>query len=535
MVLTSLDIKSAFVRFDELITTYRSALNGLNVYPVPDGDTGSNMSGTIRRVMAELDGTESMQEVMSAISHGSLMGAKGNSGILLSVILSGLAETFSDHHSIDMAQFTEGLARASDSAYRAVATPVEGTILSVIRESSEEASESSCADLTELADAVFRRAVDALARTPEALPILKQAQVVDAGGAGLVLLFAALAEAASVASVELPHDLLTAEAQLDQIDSAPPVSELRYEVMFFLDSTDEGMETFRARWAELGDSIAVVGGKGTWNCHIHTDTIGPAIEAGIAVGTPSDIRVTDLTESPGMLEAEEIFLPRDEASVAPIGIVGVVNGDGLVAVFRDLGVQGIVRGGQSMNPSTEELLAAVEAVPASEVILLPNNKNIVPVAEQIDNLSPKNVRVVPTRSVPQGITAMLGYTTASDDIEETAETMAAAASSVMVGEVTSAVRNARVGDLVIAKGDWIGLADGTIVVNGPDVESVLRGLVAELMPPANPEIVTLYTGIDASLPATKSLEAYLSELHPEVELVIIPGGQPTYPYLISVE
>jgi dihydroxyacetone kinase-like predicted kinase len=188
-----------------------------------------------------------------------------------------------------------------------------------------------------------------------------------------------------------------------------------------------------------------------------------------------------------------------------------------------------------MNPSTEELLAAVESVPAKEVILLPNNKNIVPVAEQIDQISPKKVRVVPTRSVPQGVTAMLGYTTASDDIEETAETMAAAASSVMVGEVTSAVRDARVNDLTISKGDWIGLADGAIVVNGPDVESVLRGLVAELMPPANPEIVTLYTGIDASLPATKSLEAYLSGLHPEVELVVISGGQPTYPYLISVE
>ncbi len=535
MTLTSHDIKSAFVRFDELITTYRSALNGLNVYPVPDGDTGSNMSGTIKRVMAELDGTESMAEVTNAIAHGSLMGAKGNSGILLSVILSGLAETFSDHHAVDVQQFKAGLARASDSAYRAVATPVEGTILSVIRETSEEAEANGYSNLAELAEAVFRRSVDALARTPEALPILKQAQVVDAGGAGLVLLFAAFAEAASVNPVDLPHELLTAEARLDQIEGAPPVSELRYEVMYFLDSTDEAMETFRNRWAELGDSIAITGGKGMWNCHIHTDEIGASIEAGIAAGTPSDIRVTDLTENPGVLETEDVFLPRDEVAVAPVGVVTVVNGHGLVDVFRDLGVQGVVRGGQSMNPSTEELLAAVEDVPAKEVILLPNNKNIVPVAEQIDQISPKTVRVVPTRSVPQGITAMLGFTTASDDIEETAETMAAAASSVMVGEVTSAVRDARVGDLVISKGDWIGLADGAIVVNGPDVEAVLRGLVAELMPPANPEIVTLYTGVEASLPATKSLEAYLSELHPEVELVVIPGGQPTYPYLISVE
>lgn len=537
MALDYHDIKTAMVRFDELITTYRGALNGLNVYPVPDGDTGSNMAGTVKRVMAELDGTESMADVADAISHGSLMGAKGNSGIILSVILSGLADAFSKHDSVDVAEFTHGLVNASASAYHAVATPVEGTILSVIRESSEEAETIAASDMSSLLDAVFRRSVDALARTPEALPILKQAGVVDAGGAGLVLLLAAFAETAEVESLELPQHLLTAVAHLENIDmsAVPAVSELRYEVMFFLDATEQGMTRFRTEWDELGDSIAISGSKGKWNCHIHTDHIGPAIEAAISVGTPSNIRVTDLTEDAGVHSGDDLFLPRDEAAIAPIGVVAVVNGPGLVAVFRDLGVQAVVRGGQSMNPSTEELLSAVESVPAKHVILLPNNKNIVPVAEQIDNLSAKTVRVVPSRSVPQGITAMLGYTTASDDVEETAETMAAAASSVMVGEVTVAVRDARVGDLVISAGDWIGLADGAIVVNGSDVESVLRGLVAELMPPAHPEIVTLYTGLDASLPATKSLEAYLGELHPEVDLVVVAGGQPTYPYLISVE
>ena len=537
MLLTSHDVKTTFFRFDELIRTYRSALNGLNVYPVPDGDTGSNMAGTVKRVMAELEGAESMSEVTRAIAHGSLMGAKGNSGILLSVILSGIAETFSDFVEVGSPQLQAALSTATEAAYKAVETPVEGTILSVMREAAEEASEFNGAGLTDLVSAVYARSVDALARTPDALPVLKQAQVVDAGGAGLMLLFAALAEVATVTQVDLPLDMLTAVAHLDQIDgdSAPAVSELRYEVMFFLEAEAESMEGFRSTWAGVGDSIAVVGGGGTYNCHIHTDDIGAAIEAGVVAGRPTDIRVTDLTESPGLGEPDDVFLPLDEAAVAPIGVIPVAVGEGLIEVFRSLGVQGVVTGGQSMNPSTEDLLAAVDSVPADHVVLLPNNKNIVPVAEQIDQLSQKSVAVVPTRSVPQGIAAMLAFTTASEDLEETTEEMAAAASSVMVGEVTRAVRDAVVGDLRIVKGDWIGLADGAIVVAHSDVEAALRALVAELLPPADAEIVTLFTGLDASIPATKSLEAYVSESHPAVEVVVIEGGQPTYPYLISVE
>ena len=533
MLLTSADVKSVFVRFDELITVYRSALNELNVYPVPDGDTGSNLAGTVRRVIDELEGTETMQSVTDAIAHGSLMGAKGNSGILLSVILSGMAEAFGGLETIGAAEIKRALSLATDSAYRAVAKPVEGTILTVVREASE-AADGEDGDLGALVSAVYGRSVEALARTPEALPVLQQAGVVDAGGAGLILLFAAFAETAGH-EVSLPDHLLTAHAHLERIeeDAAPSVSDLRYEVMFFLDSDDEAIEVLKDRWVDLGDSIVITGSGGIWNCHIHTDHIGPSIEAGIEAGKPSDIRVTDLRESIG--RHEPVFLPLDEASVAPIGVISVVAGDGLIEVFRSFGVQGVIRGGQSMNPSTEELLAMVEAIPAPEVILLPNNKNIVPVAEQIDNLSTKSVHVVPTRSVPQGVAAMLAYSTASTDLLETAEEMAAAASSVMTGEVTRAIRDAHVGDLSISAGDWLGLADGTIVVAGPDLEAVLRALVAELMPVESAEIVTLYTGVGAAPHATKSLQAYLDELHPEVEVTVVDGGQPTYPYLLSVE
>lgn len=535
MVLTSHDVKSVLVRFDELIRTYRSALNDLNVYPVPDGDTGSNMAGTIKRVMAELDGAESMPEVTTAVSYGSLMGAKGNSGILLSVILSGIADSFADHSEVDGARLRHALGAATTAAYAAVQTPIEGTILSVMREASEEASSFIGEGFTDLAAAVFDRAVDALARTPDALPVLKQAQVVDAGGAGLVLLFAALAEIAAVPDVSLPHEMLTAQAHLDEIADAPPVSELRYEVMFFLEADDSVMKEFRGTWAEVGDSIAVVGGKGTYNCHIHTDRIGAAIEAGVVAGRPSDIRVTDLTESEGLHETNDDFVPNDLAARAPIGVVSVVTGSGLVEIFKNQGVQGIVSGGQSMNPSTEDLLAVVEAIPAQQVVLLPNNKNIVPVAEQIDQLSQKSVEVVPTRSVPQGVSAMLAYLTISTDLAVTAEEMAAAASSVIVGEITRAVRDASVGDLQINKDDWIGLADGAIVVAETDLEDALRALVAELLPPRDAEIVTIFTGLEASTPATKSLEAYLSETCPGVTVDVQDGGQPTYPYLISVE
>jgi dihydroxyacetone kinase-like predicted kinase len=310
--------------------------------------------------------------------------------------------------------------------------------------------------------------------------------------------------------------------------------------MYFLDAEEARLEGFRQEWESLGDSIVVVGGDGTWNCHIHTDDIGGAIESGISAGRPHDIRITDLHEQSGDRaihdhSGELQFEPRPEAAVARVGVVAVVRGHGLLEIFRGLGVQGVVTGGQTMNPSTEDLLAVVDSVPADEIIVLPNNKNIVPVAEQLDALSNKTVRVVPTRSIQQGISAMFGYSPSADSTAvEAAEDMAAAASSVVDGAITQAVRAARVEMGKIRSGDWLGIADGTIVVNDVDLEAALRGLVAAILPPLA-ELLTIYTGEGSRRSVTKALVAWLSELHPEIRVMEIEGGQPLYPYLISIE
>lgn len=533
------DIKAVVRRYHEQLVSYREALNELNVYPVPDGDTGTNMTLTMGSVVDSVDKAGSMAQVADAISHGSLMGARGNSGVILSQILRGLADTFRDVEEVRMPDVVAGLDRASTAAYKAVQRPQEGTILTVLREAAEAAQTEhpGAADLGGLLRRIYDRGVVALENTPELLPVLKQAGVVDAGGAGLLLLLASFLEVVTGIDVELPERVLRAHADLSSIEhDNGGVADLRYEVMFLLEAEDDDVDRFRTAWAELGDSIVVVGGDRTWSCHIHTDLIGPSIEAAIAVGTPTDIRVTDLIEQAvdHSVHYNGAFVPLPEVATAEIGVVSVVVGDGLIEVFRQLGVQGIATGGQTMNPSTEDLLAVVDAISAPNVLVLPNNKNIVPVAEQLDALSTKSVAVVPTRSVAQGIAAMIGYNPLEGDLDVLVEDMAAAASAVVTGEVTRAVRDAVVEFGPIKAGEWLGIADGTIVVADTDMETVLRGLVAALLMPGV-ELLTVYTGDGASPSALKALEAWLGDLHPEIEVAGLHGGQPLYPYLVSLE
>lgn len=539
MSLRAGDIEAVIRRYHESLSEYRDALNQLNVYPVPDGDTGTNMTLTMGSVIDALGSDDSMHGVTEALITGSLMGARGNSGVILSQILRGLADTFRGGDEVGVTEMVDALDRASEAAYKAVQRPVEGTILTVLREAAEAARETrSGPGLTigALLGNVYRRAVEALENTPELLPVLKQAGVVDAGGAGLLLLLASFLEVVSGSEVELPERVLRARADLAALEASvgPSVADLRYEVMFLLETDDPGMERFRSRWAELGDSIVVVGGDGTYNCHIHTDLIGPSIEAGIAVGTPRNLRITDLFEQAGDAAHHPSFQPLAEVAESPIGVISVVAGAGLMRVFGQLGVQGVVTGGQTMNPATEDLLAAVEDVPAEVVVVLPNNKNIVPVAEQLDGLTLKTVAVVPTRSIQQGIAAMFGYDPSADDLRSTLEDMAAAASSIVTGEITRAVRDAIVDFGSIRRGDWLGIADGTIVVADADLEAALRGLVASMLMPGA-ELLTLYTGEGANQATTKALEAWLGELHPRMEVAVVVGNQPLYPYLVSIE
>jgi DAK2 domain fusion protein YloV len=543
------DLRATVTAYRDALRSHQDAVNRLNVYPVPDGDTGTNMALTLESVVAALDGCDDMASTCKAISHGSLMGARGNSGVILSQVLRGVADGCKDGDGAGPKELADALEMASQAAYGAVMRPVEGTILTVVRESAAGARGAADAGktLVDVLDAARAAGSEALERTPELLPVLKQAGVVDAGGAGFLLfLDAALYVTAGRPLPEPPAvaDLgASAEAGAPSPEIAAAhegdVSGLRYEVMYFLEAHDQTIPAFKDVWAGVGDSIVVVGGDGIWNCHIHTDDIGAAIEAALDAGRPRNIRVTDLFE-----QVEEERWVREAATAAPTepeaapepvptAVVAVATGDGIRRIFRSLGVQQIVTGGQSMNPSTQQILEAVEAAPAGEVVILPNNKNIVAVAEQVAPLTDKAVRVLPTYSIVQGFAALLEYDPyASADDNATA--MLAAAGRVISGEVTRAVRDSYSDAGPIKEGDWLGLSDKRIEVVSGSLGEAGCDLLSKLVTDDH-EIVTVIEGEGATAADTRRITEWLGEHRPDVSAEVHHGGQPLYPYLFSIE
>jgi len=537
------DLRQVVAGFRDALRAHQETINRLNVYPVPDGDTGTNMALTLESVVSELESAEpDMASVCKAVSHGSLMGARGNSGVILSQILRGLATTFAECETCDGARLADGLVAAAEGAYGAVMRPIEGTILTVIRELSEaaKATAGNGASLVEVLESARAAGQDALERTPDLLPVLKEAGVVDAGGAGLLLLLDAALQVVDGRPVPKPEPVsnvvLVAAGHPVQVEGHGDVSDLRYEVMYFLEAPDETIPAFKDVWAGIGDSIVVVGGDGIWNCHIHTDDIGASIEAALDCGRPTKIRVTDLIEQ----VEEEKWVREAEPDASPAllkevatAVVAVATGDGIRRIFHSLGVQSVVTGGQSMNPSTAQLLEAVEAAPAPEVVILPNNKNIIPVAEQVDALTEKVVRVVKTRGVTEGFAALLAYDPDAD-VEGNAEGMQAAADNVVAGEVTRAVRASVFDGGPIAEGDWLGIARDGIKVALPTLPDAVTGLL-DLLVTDDHEIVTLIEGEGSGAGPTRQVTEWLAEHRPDVAVEVHHGGQPLYPYLIGIE
>ena len=539
-------LRRTVVAFRDAVREHAPRINRLNVYPVPDGDTGTNMARTLDAVVAELDRADpAIESTCEAISHGSLMGARGNSGVILSQILRGLAGRLSSAASHTASGLAEALSDASSAAYKAVVKPIEGTILTVVREASE-AAKSAAATGAGLA-VVLRAARDAgrsaLDRTPDMLPVLKDAGVVDAGGAGFLLLLDAALNVVDGEPIPAPADSIGGDADdLPALVTAPDhhgeltVADLRYEVMYFLHLEDDKIESFKTDWAEIGDSIVVVGGDGLWNCHVHTNDIGAAIEVAIDLGgRPKQIRVTDLFEEVAERHADhERRLGVTGLPAVTTAVVAVCSGSGLEELFSQLGVQGVVTGGQTLNPSTAELLDAVEHVNASHVIVLPNNKNIIPVAEQLDALTSKTVRVVPTRSMPEALAALVVYDPeASGDVN--ADSMASAIEAMATGEVTRAIRDSQSDAGPVTAGDWIGLVrgDGIVTVAG-SLEGAALALLDHLVADGR-EIVTIIEGVDAVSSTTDALRTWLAAERPDVQVECHRGGQPLYPYLFGVE
>jgi hypothetical protein len=540
------DLRRIVSTYRDALRSHQDELNALNVYPVPDGDTGTNMALTLESVVGELDAhlggvdAAAMQEVCEAIRHGSLMGARGNSGVILSQILRGLADTFSPLDVVSGADVAAGLRRAADAAYQAVLRPVEGTILTVVRSAAESVEHAVREGETTLAGVLERAAGaarDAVASTPDLLPVLREAGVVDAGGRGFELLLAACLNVVAgrpLPAVEAVHSNVAVGEHLGHATGAAGgggVADLRYEVMYFLDAPDDRVDDFKAAWGALGDSIVVVGGDGLWNCHVHTDDIGGAIEAGIAVGRPRDIRVTDLLEQVG--HHEEPLAPPAVVTPVTTAVVAVAVGDGLRDLLRGLGVQHVVAGGQSMNPSTAQILEAVDACAADGVIVLPNNKNIVPVAKQVPELTDLPVAVVPTAAVVEALGALVAYDPDAP-LEENQAAMEEAAGRVRAGEVTQAVRDSVAECGPIANGDWIAITGDGIQAA---VKSALDAAVAviDALVDDDSELVTIIVGEGADADDTAQLAEHLAEVHGHVEVEVHRGGQPLYPFLIGVE
>ncbi len=539
--------------FRDGLRSHQQVINRLNVYPVPDGDTGTNMALTLESVASELAGLESpdLDAACRAIAHGSLMGARGNSGVILSQLLRGLSDGLNTPDGLPGARDLAGALMTADRLARdAVQRPVEGTILTVARGAAQAANAAadSGGSLVTVAEAARAGAADALALTPSLLPVLEQAGVVDAGGTGYLLLFDALLAVLDERPMpEPPHLPEVAAGGVGTMgrsaadDAYAALAGLRYEVMYLLEAADETIPAFKEVWAGLGDSIVVVGGDGLWNCHIHTDEVGPAIEASLDAGRPRSIRVTDLLE-----EVEEERWVRegagDEASGpsrSPLGptpvtsVVAVASGDGIGRIFRSLGVQRLIAGGQSMNPSIAELVEAVDALASDDVIVLPNNGNIRPVANRVDELSAKRVWVVPTETIAEGFAALLAYDPEAGG-EANAEAMEATARKVVPGEVTRAVRDSETSAGPVRTGDWLGMSRDGIEVVGDSVSDAACRLL-DLLVTADHDLVTIIEGEGSGAADTRRITEWLKESRPLVETEVHHGGQPLYPYLFSIE
>ncbi len=530
------NLASLMYCFRDSLQEHKESLNSLNVYPVPDGDTGSNMAATLNSVVSEIESLEEnleLENIIDAISHGSLMGARGNSGVIISQILRGFVSKIKNasRKTIDANLFSEALSEAASAAYEAVGNPVEGTILTVVRETAEAAEKAaseklSLLPLAEIAREAAKRSLDS---TPELLPVLARAGVVDAGGSGFLLMLDSLLHIIDDRPMPKP-EVVTASVDSLILDVHDETSNsgTRYEVMYFLDAPDDLIPDFKKAWSEIGDSIVVVGGENIWNCHVHTNNIGAAVEAGISIGKPYEIRVTDLFE-----EIAGNYHDHDIADPVGCSVIAVANGDGIGEIFRSLGATRIVNGGQSMNPSTADLLEAAEATASEHVIILPNNSNIVAVAEQVDSQTSKTVRVVGTHTVTEGFASLLGYDPeATSDKNQTG--MLQASQMVESGEITTAVRNSTSEIGEIKKGNFLGLQKGKVTVVAETIVEATNNLLKEMISDEH-EIVTLVSGEDSNKKETDEIVAWVNAEYEELEVEVHEGGQPLYPYYIGIE
>jgi uncharacterized protein len=525
------DLRALMKTFAGLLDSHKEVINYLNVYPVPDGDTGTNMALTLGSVvasLAELPADAPMVSVKKAIAHGSLMGARGNSGVILSQLLRGLVADFDDEVTVDL--LLAALANANKLAREAVVRPIEGTILSVAL-GAVDGARVNAATLEDVVRGAREGANRALAHTPEQLDVLKKAGVVDSGGTGLVLFFDALAHVLYGDPLPVPPEVSSITRNIDDISTGHSVAELSHEVMFLLNAPETSITSFRATWMEIGDSIVIVGGDGIYNCHIHTDDVDAAVAAGESAGVLTDVRITKLSE---VDEEAQWVAEGNHATPAPhTAIVAVALGAGTTSLMKSLGAREVVSGGQTMNPSTGDLVQAVLATGSQFVVILPNNKNIIPVAQQVNGLVEVEVAVVGTTSVVEGLAALLAYAPEAE-LGVNVSRMESATADVISAEVTQSVRDTSTDVGPVRVGDWIGLGPTGIYAIGDSVVGASTTLLQSVVTPTS-EILTIVEGSSAEGDDTAAILNFVAGAFPDLEVEVHRGGQPLYPYYFGIE
>ena len=537
------------------ITAQKQAINDLNVFPVPDGDTGTNMSMTIGTAVTELRKSEpaTVDKAASVTASALLRGARGNSGVILSLLFRGLSKGLKGMETAGAAAFAAAMQEGVSAAYKAVMKPAEGTVLTVSRLAAKRAVDTVAegeTDIEKVLEEALKEGWDALAQTTDMNPVLKKAGVVDAGGKGyLLILEGMLAELRGELMPEVTEDAQTQ----DKADFAALSEEditFTFDTVFIVRKTvDKSLESFRAYLNSIGDSLVIGEDDDAFKVHVHTDIPGAALTEAQKYGTlelakienmrtqAEDLAAGRQAQSTDDLDAVEAELEAPAAPAAPekpYGFLAVCAGDGLAAVFRDLGADGVVSGGQTMNPSTESILEGVEKIPAETVFVLPNNGNIIMAAQQCDALTEKHVVVIPTKTVPQGITAMMNVDFEAPDADSIADAMNASLSTVTTAQITYAARNSDFDGFDIKEGDYLALEEGKLLGTDSSLDVLLEKLAADAVE-RSAGFISLYFGEDVSEEEAQKAAQVFEDRCPDAEVAVLSGGQPVYYYIISME
>ncbi|MBE6054922.1 MAG: DAK2 domain-containing protein [Clostridium sartagoforme] len=519
-------------------------VNSLNVFPVPDGDTGTNMSATFKAAVKEIEGlnTESIAEASKKLAKGALMGARGNSGVILSQILRGISKGLEGKTSVDSVEFAIGLSEGSKAAYKAVMRPTEGTILSVIRAAAEAAIETEVKDIVDLMDVVVKEAKVMLDKTPELLPALKKAKVVDSGGMGLYIILSGMLEALRDDIKAELKDIKPSEAKMQGAQGTEDIDiKFGYCTEFIILADASKADKFRDDITPMGDSQVVVGYEDIIKVHIHTNDPGAVLAKAVKLGELSKIKIDNMREEHRevLLSKEEYKLKNENKEEAvdtekkKYAFVAVAMGEGITNIFKDLGVDYVIEGGQTMNPSTQDIVECVSKLNAEHIFILPNNKNIIMSANQAAEISDKDVRVIPTTSIPQGITCVTMFNP-EVGVDENESSLKETMDMVKSGSVTYAVRDTEMDGIVIKEGDMLGLIEGKIKKVGSSYCDVAAEVLSEMLDDES-ELITILYGSDVSEEEANEFVSKIEEKYEDLDVQCYRGAQPLYYFLMSVE